>query len=108
MLPLLLLDTQYRMHPFIAEWPSAAFYGGKLKSGITAADRPIPQVFPANLSGFVTLEALSVKAIVWPLVLFIGCMYCTLTPATKAKYVGASGKYSQAAPIGYRASSART
>lgn len=64
MLPLLLLDTQYRMHPFIAEWPSAAFYGGKLKSGITAADRPIPQVPPAGLSGFVTLMALSVKAIV--------------------------------------------
>ena len=61
-LPLLLLDTQYRMHPFIAEWPSAAFYGGKLKSGITAADRPIPQVRPADFSGLSLLE-LCVKCV---------------------------------------------
>ncbi len=42
-LPLILLDTQYRMHPLIAEWPSAAFYHGKIKSGIAAADRPLPK-----------------------------------------------------------------
>ncbi|KAK9807686.1 hypothetical protein WJX72_006138 [[Myrmecia] bisecta] len=37
-----LLDTQYRMHPLIAELPSQLFYGGLLKSGISAADRPTP------------------------------------------------------------------
>ncbi|KAI8467725.1 MAG: P-loop containing nucleoside triphosphate hydrolase protein [Monoraphidium minutum] len=39
-LELLLLDTQYRMHPAIAEFPSAHFYEGKLRSGVTAAQRP--------------------------------------------------------------------
>ena len=37
-----LLDTQYRMHPGIASFPNDLFYAGKLKSGITAADRPAP------------------------------------------------------------------
>lgn len=31
----LLLDTQYRMHPLIAEIPSQLFYQGRLKSGAT-------------------------------------------------------------------------
>lgn len=38
-----LLDMQYRMHPLIAEYPSALFYKGKLKSGISAEERPLPQ-----------------------------------------------------------------
>jgi regulator of nonsense transcripts 1 len=37
-----LLDTQYRMHPSISQFPSDAFYGGSIKDGITAADRPLP------------------------------------------------------------------
>lgn len=38
-----LLDMQYRMHPLIAEFPSARFYQGKLKTGITSEERPLPQ-----------------------------------------------------------------
>ena len=37
----MLLDTQYRMHPLIAEYPSARFYNGLLRSGISAEDRPL-------------------------------------------------------------------
>ena len=37
----MLLDTQYRMHPLIAEYPSAHFYSGLLRSGIAAQDRPL-------------------------------------------------------------------
>lgn len=37
----ILLDTQYRMHPLIAAYPSTQFYNGLLRTGITAADRPL-------------------------------------------------------------------
>lgn len=40
----LLLDTQYRMHPLISAFPSAYFYGGKLRDGVAAADKPVPRV----------------------------------------------------------------
>lgn len=33
------LETQYRMHPEISEFPSKAFYEGRLKNGVTANDR---------------------------------------------------------------------
>lgn len=39
----MLLDMQYRMHPAIAEFPSAQFYAGRLRTGIAAAERPLPQ-----------------------------------------------------------------
>jgi len=35
-----LLDTQYRMHPGIAEFPSKAFYGSRLRSAPAAGERP--------------------------------------------------------------------
>lgn len=41
-----LLDTQYRMHPLIAEFASAAFYNGRLQNGVRAAERKPPEGFP--------------------------------------------------------------
>jgi regulator of nonsense transcripts 1 len=37
------LDTQYRMHPDICSFVSEAFYDNRLKSGITAEARVVPQ-----------------------------------------------------------------
>ncbi|ELR16091.1 uncharacterized protein ACA1_224920 [Acanthamoeba castellanii str. Neff] len=37
-----MLEIQYRMHPIISEFPSVHFYGGKIKDGIVAAQRPSP------------------------------------------------------------------
>ncbi len=34
-----MLDTQYRMHPRIAEFPAATFYAGKLLNGDNVEDR---------------------------------------------------------------------
>ncbi|KAL6768020.1 CPLD70 [Auxenochlorella protothecoides x Auxenochlorella symbiontica] len=39
-LPVSLLDTQYRMHPALASFPSRLFYDGRLASGVGPADRP--------------------------------------------------------------------
>ncbi|SCV04311.1 LAMI_0H15104g1_1 [Lachancea mirantina] len=39
-----LLDTQYRMHPAISEFPIRTFYESKLKDGVTAADKSWPGV----------------------------------------------------------------
>ena len=39
----MLLDTQYRMHPLIADYPSRQFYQGLLHSGIGAQDRRLPK-----------------------------------------------------------------
>ncbi|KAG0567437.1 hypothetical protein KC19_7G135000 [Ceratodon purpureus] len=38
-----LLDTQYRMHPAVAAWPSQTFYGGRLVSQPSPSDRPAPK-----------------------------------------------------------------
>jgi superfamily I DNA and/or RNA helicase len=45
-MPFRMLNTQYRMHPAIAEFPSKRVYDGKLLTGITADARPIPRGFP--------------------------------------------------------------
>jgi AAA domain len=44
--PPFMLDTQYRMHPCIAMFPSDLFYGGLLKSGVSAPERRPLQGFP--------------------------------------------------------------
>jgi len=41
-----LLDTQYRMHPCIAQFPSDLFYGGTLKNGVSAGERRPLAGFP--------------------------------------------------------------
>ncbi|GAQ80606.1 RNA helicase nonsense mRNA reducing factor [Klebsormidium nitens] len=40
-----LLDTQYRMHPALAAFPSQHFYDGRLTSFPTPEDRPAPKRF---------------------------------------------------------------
>ena len=44
--PPFMLDTQYRMHPGIAMFPSDLFYGGKLLSGVSAPERRPLAGFP--------------------------------------------------------------
>eukprot|EP00931_Biecheleriopsis_adriatica_P074310 TRINITY_DN48398_c0_g1_i1.p1 TRINITY_DN48398_c0_g1~~TRINITY_DN48398_c0_g1_i1.p1 ORF type:complete len:858 (-),score=157.50 TRINITY_DN48398_c0_g1_i1:43-2256(-) len=47
----LLLDTQYRMHPALAAFPSEATYGGRIQSGVSKALRLAPQGFNWPLKG---------------------------------------------------------
>lgn len=44
--PPFMLDTQYRMHPGIAMFPSDLFYGGKLLNGVSAPERRPLAGFP--------------------------------------------------------------
>eukprot|EP00928_Gymnodinium_smaydae_P060911 TRINITY_DN4482_c0_g1_i1.p1 TRINITY_DN4482_c0_g1~~TRINITY_DN4482_c0_g1_i1.p1 ORF type:complete len:1251 (-),score=302.29 TRINITY_DN4482_c0_g1_i1:146-3898(-) len=44
-LPRALLTIQYRMHPAISAFPSAAFYENLLTDGVSAAQRPAPRGF---------------------------------------------------------------
>ena len=39
----IMLDTQYRMHPRLIDFPSRMFYENLLRSGVTAEDRPTPK-----------------------------------------------------------------
>lgn len=41
----MMLGVQYRMHPALAVFPSGAFYGGELRSGVEGARRPPPEGF---------------------------------------------------------------
>ena len=36
----IMLDTQYRMHPSLIDFPSKFFYNDSLKSGVTPEERP--------------------------------------------------------------------
>jgi regulator of nonsense transcripts 1 len=38
----IMLDTQYRMHPALIDFPSKYFYDGLLQSGVTPEQRPTP------------------------------------------------------------------
>ena len=40
--PSCFLDVQYRMHPALCAFPATAFYGGRLKNGVSAVQRPVP------------------------------------------------------------------
>merc|ERR1740121_2385185 len=42
----ILLDTQYRMHPALAVFPSEATYGGRIVSAVSKAMRPMIEGFP--------------------------------------------------------------
>ena len=44
--PVTLLNTQYRMHPTLAAFPSMAFYEGRVGSGVCARERVPPPGFP--------------------------------------------------------------
>jgi len=44
--PPFMLDTQYRMHPAIAMFPSDLFYGGKLQNGVSPPERRPLAGFP--------------------------------------------------------------
>lgn len=44
--PVYLLDTQYRMHPCMSEFPSAMFYNKQLRNGVTSQERKTPAGFP--------------------------------------------------------------
>lgn len=61
-LPMLLLDTQYRMHPAISAFPAARFYGSRLRDGVAAVERgPAPPGFawpnPSRPVAFVDVAA---------------------------------------------------
>ena len=46
-----LLDVQFRMHPVVSRFPSDTFYGGKVRSGTPARERPAPSGFDWPLKG---------------------------------------------------------
>jgi len=50
------LDTQYRMHPKIAQFPSQTFYGGKLKSGTTHESRKPIWKFIQEPAAFLSVD----------------------------------------------------
>ncbi|CAE7249359.1 UPF1 [Symbiodinium sp. CCMP2592] len=56
--PSFFLDTQFRMHPSIAEHSSDAFYDAKLLSGVSAAMRPPPAGFewPCSTEGIAVID----------------------------------------------------
>jgi len=56
---------QYRMHPLIAEFPSARFYQGKLKTGITAEERPLPQGTPLTALPWISCFVYNLMCLLW-------------------------------------------
>jgi len=46
-----LLELQYRSHPALTAFPSVATYGGRIRSGVPKASRPVPAGFDWPLKG---------------------------------------------------------
>ena len=47
-----MLNTQYRMHPAISQFPNAQFYDSKLRDGVRAKDRTITVPVPSRFATF--------------------------------------------------------
>jgi hypothetical protein len=69
-----LLDTQYRMHPAIAQFPAAWFYAGRLKDGVTAQQKPPP----AGLAWPVPGWPVAVVEVSWSGAMGC-CVFCALS-----------------------------
>ena len=53
----ILLDTQYRMHPTVAAFPSSRFYGGRLLDGVAGSPPPAGFPWPAPDTPVALVEA---------------------------------------------------
>ena len=57
-----LLDTQYRMHPSIASWPAAQFYGGRLANADHVLTRNLPQGLSSSVPSYAFVDVASVES----------------------------------------------
>lgn len=86
--PMHLLDTQYRMHPAIAEWPSTYFYSRKLHT-----DRSIEQLRRSPLLPYVILSLESGQADArcvscnTSFIIFLSYIRCSCIYFIKQKYL---------------------
>ncbi|KAH3683619.1 hypothetical protein WICPIJ_005401 [Wickerhamomyces pijperi] len=89
----LLLDTQYRMHPKISEFPIKHFYQKKLKNGISEKDRPLNVVGLRNALSFFCTGTECPESKVGQLNLKSGAVNDTYINKKEAKYVVMIMKY---------------
>ena len=57
-----MLNTQYRMHPAISQFPNAQFYDSKLRDGVRAKDRTITVPVPSRFATFAQSSGAGVAA----------------------------------------------
>ena len=57
-----LLDTQYRMHPSIASWPAAQFYGGRLANADHVLTRNRPQGLSSSVPSYAFVDVASAES----------------------------------------------
>ena len=57
-----LLDTQYRMHPSIASWPAAQFYGGRLVNADHVLTRNRPQGLSSSVPSYAFVDVASTES----------------------------------------------